>query len=238
MVEHGAHRPDGQPVAYRLAHVDQQHAHPVGRLGAFLARSRAAQQHHQVRMLRAADPDLLTVDHVIVAVALSESADSRRIGARTGFGHAKGLQSQFAAGDLGQVFALLLVRSVLQQRAHGVHLRMAGTAVGTRPVNFLKHGTRRLQPQARAVIFFRDEDREEASLGQSGDEFARIGALAIEFAPVFAGEARAQTPHRFADFRKGLAQMSVSHCNLFAAHRALWQRVLGEWMPREDSNLN
>src|SRR5262249_24822206 len=42
---------------------------------------------------------------------------------------------------------------------------------------------------------------EEAGLGQRRDELGRIGALAVEPAPVFAGEIRAQRAHRLADRR-------------------------------------
>ena len=41
---------------------------------------------------------------------------------------------------------------------------------------------------------------EKARIGQGRDEFFRIGALAVEPAPIFAGEIRAQHPHRLADW--------------------------------------
>ena len=234
MVEHRAHRADRQPVAHCLAHVDQQYAHPVGGLGAFFTRRCAAQQYHQVRMLGTADPDLLSVDDVIVALAPREGGDTGRIGARSRLGHAESLQPQFAAGDLRQVMALLFLRAMLQERAHRIHLRVAGAAIRARAVDLLQNGTGGLQPQTRSVIFFRDQHRKKARLGQRGHEFAWIGALAIKLLPIFTREARAQPPHRFADFRKGLAQRSVSHCNLFAAHRALWQRQMMGRLGRPD----
>ena len=42
VIEHGSHGPHGQPVADRLTHIDQKHAHAIGRLGAFVARGGAA----------------------------------------------------------------------------------------------------------------------------------------------------------------------------------------------------
>src|SRR3546814_11148297 len=44
MVEHRADGADRQAVALRLAHVDEQHAHPVGGLGTILARGGAAEE--------------------------------------------------------------------------------------------------------------------------------------------------------------------------------------------------
>src|SRR6185312_11695431 len=52
------------------------------------------------------------------------------------------------------------------------------------------------------AVFFRDQSGEKSRLGQCRDEFVRIGALAIERAPVFAGEVGTQRPHRFADRRE------------------------------------
>ena len=49
------------------------------------------------------------------------------------------------------------------------------------------------------------------------DELGRIGALAIDLAPVFAGEFRAQRPHRLADRRKlGFAGGALAHALISA----------------------
>ena len=53
--------------------------------------------------------------------------------------------------------------------------------------------------QSAAAVFFGDQGGEKAGLGQSGDEFFRIGAFAVELPPVFAGEIRAQRAHGIAD---------------------------------------
>ena len=53
--------------------------------------------------------------------------------------------------------------------------------------------------QPAAAVFFRDQRGEIAGLGQRRDEFGRIGALAVERAPVFAGELGAQRAHAVAD---------------------------------------
>jgi hypothetical protein len=46
MVQHRPDRPDGKAIVDGFAHVDQQNADPIGRLGTFLARRGAHQQHH------------------------------------------------------------------------------------------------------------------------------------------------------------------------------------------------
>ncbi len=129
VVQHRADRADGQAPPHRFAHVDQQHAHPVRRFGALVARRRAAQQHHQVGMFGAADPDFLPVDHVVVAIAACECGDPGGIGARARLGHAKRLQAQGAAGHLWQIKRLLRFAAMLQQCAHHIHLGMAGATV-------------------------------------------------------------------------------------------------------------
>src|SRR6202034_26829 len=50
--------------------------------------------------------------------------------------------------------------------------------------------------------FFGYERGKKAGFGQSGDEFFRIGALAIERPPIFAGKIGAQRADRFADRRE------------------------------------
>ena len=53
-------------------------------------------QKHQVGMFGAADPDLLAVDDVAVALAPREGADARRVGAAGRLGDAERLQPEFA----------------------------------------------------------------------------------------------------------------------------------------------
>ena len=55
------------------------------------------------------------------------------------------------------------------------------------------------QFQSGAAIFFGDQDREIAGGGQRIDECAGIGHLAVELAPVFAGELRAEFGDGVAD---------------------------------------
>ena len=117
-------------------------------------------------------------------------------------GDAERLQAQFARGNAGQIFLLLLGAAVPQHRAHGVHLRMAGGAVAARGVDFLHDRRGRRHREPAAAVFFRNERAEKARLGQRLHKLGGIGALAVDLAPVFAGESGAQRTHRFADRRE------------------------------------
>ena len=100
-------------------------------------------------MLGARGPDLLAVDDVVVALASRGGAQRQRVGAGGRLGDAEGLQPQFAAGDLRQIALLLLGAAVPQQRAHRVHLRMAGGAVAAGGVDFLEDRGGRAHAAAR-----------------------------------------------------------------------------------------
>ena len=102
-------------------------------------------------------------------------------------------------GDLRQIALLLLGAAVPQHRAHRVHLRVAGGAVAAGRVDLLHDGDGRRHGEPAAAVFLGDQRGEKAGLGQRVDELGRIGALAVELAPVFAGKVRAQRAHRLAD---------------------------------------
>ena len=60
---------------------------------------------------------------------------------RGGLGDAEGLEAEFAAGDLGEVAGcLLLGGAVAEDGAHGVHLGVAGGAVGAGGVDGFQDG--------------------------------------------------------------------------------------------------
>ena len=69
-------------------------------------------------------------------------------------------------------------------------------------MDFLHDGDRRRHGETAATVFLGNERGEKASLGQRLDEFRRIGALAIDLAPILAGEFRANRPHRLPDWRQ------------------------------------
>ena len=139
VVQHGADRADGQPLAQRLFHIDQEDRKPLGLLRHLVLRRGAGQQDHQVGMFRPAGPDLLAVHDVFVALAHRHGADRGGVGARRRLGHAESLQAQLAGGDLRQVAFLLLLAAVPQDGAditfHGfdrrlVYLHMKGACAG------------------------------------------------------------------------------------------------------------
>ena len=94
------------------------------------------------RVLDARDPDLLAVDDVAVAASHGGGLELGGVGAGGRLGHAQRLQPQLAAGDLRQVALLLLRRAVAQQRAHVVHLAVAGAGVAAAAVDLLHDDAR------------------------------------------------------------------------------------------------
>ena len=156
-----------RPLPSVVAHVDQEDRQALGALLGLLARRGARQQQHQVGMLGAAGPHLLAVHDVGAVVLLHRrGAQRQRVGAAGRLGDAERLQAQLAAGDLGQVAFLLLLAAVPQQRAHDVHLGVAGGAIAAGALDFLQHRRRRRDAEPRAAILLGDQDREPAGLGQ------------------------------------------------------------------------
>src|SRR3546814_8937383 len=94
-------------------------------------------------MQRPAGPYLLAVDDIAVAVAVRPGLELRRVRAGRRLGDAESLEAQLAAGDLRQVFPLLLLAAMPEQRAHGVHLGMAGCGAAPGRVNRLQDQDRK-----------------------------------------------------------------------------------------------
>ena len=80
-------------------------------------------------MLQPADPDLLAVDHITVALFHGGGLQLGGIGASCRFSHRHGLQPQFARGDARQVLLLLHIRTMSKQSTHIVHLTVAMASV-------------------------------------------------------------------------------------------------------------
>ncbi len=188
------------PFPFACLHVHDEDRQAVGALFRLLLRRGARQEDHQVGIFGAAGPDFLAVDDIaVIAFAFREGLQRRGIGAAGGLGDAERLQPQLAARDLRQPFGLLRLAAVPQQRAHGVHLGMAAAAIAPRPVDFLQDRGRGREFQPGAAIFFRDQHREIAGFRQRIDKGLRVGHLAVELAPIFAGELRAEFCNGFAD---------------------------------------
>ena len=102
VVDHGVNLRQRQPVFLGLVHVDKKDRHPVRAFRALIRRRGAGQEQHQIRLKSARGPDLLPVHDIGALVGLFGSRlELRGVAARRGFGHTKGLQAQFARGDLG-----------------------------------------------------------------------------------------------------------------------------------------
>src|SRR5258705_12944547 len=106
MVEHGADRPYGKTVSHRLAHIDQQDAHTLRRFRGLIARRRTAEQHHEVRMLGPADPDLLARHHIVIAFATRKGGDSCGIRTPSRLSDAECLKPQLARSHFWEIFRL------------------------------------------------------------------------------------------------------------------------------------
>ena len=212
MVHHGADRAYGQPVADGLAHIDDEHgkslgaASPPGRAG-WCGASRIIRSEYSARLVQI----FLAVDDVAIALAPGEGLERGGIRARTRLRHAEGLEPQLAARHIGEVGLLLRFRTVAQDRAHDIHLRMAGSPIAARALDLLEDRRRRRERQAGAAVFLGDQRGEVAGLRERIDEFRRIGVVAVELAPVFARKIGAQTDYRLADVLMAVDHARLSH---------------------------
>ena len=161
-----------------------------------------ASSRQEIGILGARGPDLLAVDDVVVAFAHRGRAQVEGVRARCRLGDAEGLQPQLAGRDLRQPARLLRRAAVPQHRAHRVHLGVTGRAIATRRLDLLHDGGRRRHGQAAAAVFLRDQRGQEPGVGERADELGRVGALAVERAPIFTGEPGAERANGFADLRK------------------------------------
>ena len=148
-------------------------------------RRRARQEDHQVGMLHTADPDLLAVDHITVALLHGGGLDPGGVRAGGRFGHAHGLQPQFATGDLRQKCPPLFLRAVPHEGVHVVHLAVTCTGIAARTVDFLHDDGGFRQAEARTAIFFRNQRRHPAFARQSVDKFFRVGSSLIDLSVIF-----------------------------------------------------
>jgi len=90
---------------------------------------------------------------------------------------------------------------VAQERAHDVHLSVAGGAIAAAVLDFLKNGRAGRQRKARTPIFLGNQGRQVACLRQRGHKLTWITALSILSSPIFSREPLTQLPHLIADVR-------------------------------------
>ena len=136
MIHHRADRTNGQP--FHRPHVDEKHRQAVRLLRARLTRRRPREEEEKIGMRRPADPYLLAIDEIAIAVAPGGGAQRPCVRSRSRLRHAKSLHPKRAVGDTGQILRLLRVGAMPQDRAHRIHLSMAGGGVAARAVDFLQ----------------------------------------------------------------------------------------------------
>ncbi|MCY1231374.1 hypothetical protein D9M72_438210 [compost metagenome] len=200
VVDHVRDRPHGQALLLRFMQVHHEDGHAFALLLHVGKRRGARQQDHEVAVLHAADPHLLAVDDIAAVLLDRRGLDLGGVGAGGGLGHAHRLQAPFARGDLGQVLFLLRLGTVAQQRAHVVHLAVAGTGIAAAAVDFFHDDRGFGQAQAGAAVFLRDQRRQPAGRGQCVDEGLGVGALLVDLAEVLVREFGAKRAHGIADF--------------------------------------
>ncbi len=152
-------------------------------------------------MLSARDKDFLPVDDVVIAIAFSPGANTRGVSTTGRFGNTEGLQPQLSSGNARQIAIFLVLIAMLEQRPHGVHLGVAGTAVTAAALDFFEDRTTRLYRQSGTAVGLGDEHRKKSRLRKRPHEFGGIGGRVVQSAPVFARILGTQLGHRFSDFR-------------------------------------
>src|SRR5262249_6096140 len=98
--------------------------------------------------------------------------------------------------------------AVPQERAHRVHLGVAGPGVAAARVDLLEDHARRRQAETGAAVLLRDQRGEPAVLGQRADELLGI-AVGLEPAPVLARKAGAQLADGGPDLELLLRRLEV-----------------------------
>ena len=202
VVDHGADGLDGHALADRFAEIDEEDREPFGALLHLVLGRGARQQQHEVGVLGAAGPYLLSVDDVLVPVKDRRGGEAEGIGAAGRLGDAEGLEAQAPGGDLGQVAVLLGRAAVTQDGAHGVHLGVARGTIAARGVDLFQDRPPGVQGQAAAAVLLGDEGGQVAGLGEGLNELRGIGPLAVKRAPIGAGKALAQRPDGVPDVLK------------------------------------
>src|SRR5438105_5892882 len=103
-------------------------------------------------MLDPRSEDFLTVDDVAITLLAREGRDPRRVAPRLRLRDRHRLQPQAAGRDLWQVPPFLRLGSVSEQRAHRVHLRVAGRRVAAGGVDLLHHDARLDDSESGAAV--------------------------------------------------------------------------------------
>ncbi|MNV35464.1 hypothetical protein D3C71_1269120 [compost metagenome] len=161
-------------------------------------------------MLNSRDPDLLSIDDVLVAAFDRCGLDLCGVGAGSRLGHGHRLQAQFAAGQFRQVIAFLRLISVTQQGEHVVHLPVNGAGVTAAAIHFFQDYRGFGQSEAGAAIFDRNHRCQPTCVGQRLDEGFGKALFFVDFTPVSRIEFSAKSAYALADGIE-FVRVAVSH---------------------------
>lgn len=149
-------------------------------------------------MLNPRNKHLLAVDDVAVAFARGEGFGFGCVGSGGRFSDGERLQAQFSGGDFRQVLLFLRVRTVPQQRAHNVHLRVARAGIRAGTIDLFKNDGSFRHAESAAAVFLWNQRGQATCFGQCADELFRVSRLRLDRLPVPAVESAAQFTHRLA----------------------------------------
>ena len=188
-----------------VSEIHEKHREALRLVGELVVGCRAGQQHHQVGLLHPGNEHLLPVDEVPVAPADGGGLDPRRLRPGGRLGHGKGLEPELAPRDPRQVPPFLFVAAPAEQRAHRVHLRVAGARAAPGAVDLFEDDARLGEVQSRSSVRFGDEGRQIAGGGQRVHEGRRVLLGLVDGAPVLVRELLAEPadvlPNRLPPFR-------------------------------------
>src|SRR5262245_38044318 len=125
-------------------------------------------------MLRARDENFLPVNDIPVSLANGAGFDARCLGPGIGFGHGKCLQAQFASSDPWKVSPLLFFTAVPKQRAHGVHLSVAGAGIAATMIDFFQNDARFRNTESGSSVLFWNQGGQISATGKCVYEFLGI----------------------------------------------------------------
>jgi hypothetical protein len=170
----------------------------------------------------AAGPDLLTVDHIVVAIVNRGCAQRPGVGALDGSIARNAWRRSAPLAISGRYRSFCCADPCPQDRAHHIHLGAAGTAVAAFGMDRLedRRGCRR--PQSRAAIFPPEEHREISAV-------VGIAQMSVRAEHRGGGIARAQAPvkplardaNRRAESSKVAAQRRMRPGSMRSARRSL-----------------
>ena len=171
-----------RPCLECLLHVDEEQGESGRtRLGVG-GRDRAGDRHHPVGPVDAGDPDLLTLDQEVVAVAAGVSRDGQRVAAGIGFGQ-RHAELGVARRKAGQDLLLLLVGAVASDR-HGAEAGRQDVeerALGCASRRQCLVGDRQLeQPLPATAVLLGHRQSEPAAFAESGPCLVREAVFLLE----------------------------------------------------------